>query len=105
MQLTPFDKLTQNSFKLFDRGYRPLRPIMATSKMSGVRAEPGAALEAAAFCSWATTLAEGRGKLLCLRMHWIEVALGSTLATGACWGTVAVTGSAVTISCLLFSKK
>src|SRR6266849_8955044 len=43
MQLIPFDKFTQNSFKLFDRGYRPLRPMIATSKIDEVlAAEPGA---------------------------------------------------------------
>src|SRR6266850_5955181 len=107
MQLTPFDRFTQNSFKLFDRGYRPVRPMTATSKPDRFTTpESGASRKVC--CSFAGALRT--------RMVEADAAFGCSRAGGACCGAVAVgrgacCGVAVAgdsnaaNSCFLFSKK
>src|SRR5262245_39186410 len=97
MQLKPFDKFIQNSFKLFDRGYRPLRPIIATSKIDGI----GLATERTEGTEGAMEESISSPCSLCALWLFIHVETGA----GNCCGSSAVIDNTVTSSCSLFSKK
>src|SRR4051812_43320083 len=109
MQFTPFNKFPQNSFKLFDRGYRPLKPTIATSKVDWCgAAECGAAGKVRCGCIGALAevlscrtvpLAENGEPLLRRRALGTESALSRLGLCRGCGAASMLTDSTSASSC------